>query len=405
MANIDINFTFENVGQGLFYIGEVNNFRFIYDCGSQSRSFLSDAISRHKSNFELLILSHLHSDHVNGIEELLKESKINIVIIPYYSPIERLIIALKNRNQEEWYYRFISDPVEYLYRDVELIVFLGKGKDKTSDYFRENRLNNDFSLSEDRVNIDDLEDDNSLIEVIKFNDSEWLTSKKYKNKVRVKAHNSNLKIYKNWIFRFYNHKVTDRNLEVFKSCIGDQFGRIDNNIIRDIIIDEKRLKQLRNCYQKLNKDLNHTSLMLYHGPLCKKGNVRVEVYPICLEDRENILNLIYLNSNSSPVKILGQFLTGDIDLNKNKKEIINHFKNYLKYIYIIQVPHHMSKKNWNWDFYSKIPNKALWIASAGISNRYNHPNVNLIKQLLDKKAGFFWCNELNKLKIKGYVTN
>jgi len=33
-------FTFHNVGQGLFYSGKIENFNFIYDCGSENTTWL-----------------------------------------------------------------------------------------------------------------------------------------------------------------------------------------------------------------------------------------------------------------------------------------------------------------------------------------------------------------------------
>ena len=96
------DFTFHNVGQGLFYTGKVGDFNFMYDCGSERRRHLNSVISNYKnhkltvSRVDLLILSHLHDDHVAGLNALLNNGiSIDTTILPYLPPIERLMVALK----------------------------------------------------------------------------------------------------------------------------------------------------------------------------------------------------------------------------------------------------------------------------------------------------------------------
>lgn len=87
------SFRFHPVGQGLFYSGLLNGWRrhergtfsFVYDCGStSSREFLYREIddlklllplagSRKSRRLDLLVISHLHDDHVNGLERLLSD--------------------------------------------------------------------------------------------------------------------------------------------------------------------------------------------------------------------------------------------------------------------------------------------------------------------------------------------
>lgn len=86
--NINGAFKFHNVGQGLFYSGILsrkdngirNIFSFVYDCGTDSvASFLQREIDDYKlllpttgiikhKKLSLLVISHLHDDHVNGLE-------------------------------------------------------------------------------------------------------------------------------------------------------------------------------------------------------------------------------------------------------------------------------------------------------------------------------------------------
>jgi Cft2 family RNA processing exonuclease len=82
---IDSVFTFHPVGQGAFYSGKItskhnrdHSFKMVCDCGSLSKSLhLKKSIAdfkwnpKHPSsrfNLDVLFLSHLDDDHVNGVK-------------------------------------------------------------------------------------------------------------------------------------------------------------------------------------------------------------------------------------------------------------------------------------------------------------------------------------------------
>ena len=95
-------FRFHPVGQGLFYSGLIQkttdgNFRqfsFVYDCGStSSHRFLRREVDdfkellplwkNGKKRLDLLVVSRLHDDHVNGLEYLLRDVEVDTVIMPF----------------------------------------------------------------------------------------------------------------------------------------------------------------------------------------------------------------------------------------------------------------------------------------------------------------------------------
>ena len=64
----ETDFIYHNVGQGLFYSGNLvtpsSNFRFVYDCGSENIQLVSTSIRRFKHDIngdeiDLLVISHL----------------------------------------------------------------------------------------------------------------------------------------------------------------------------------------------------------------------------------------------------------------------------------------------------------------------------------------------------------
>ncbi|MBU7047213.1 MAG: MBL fold metallo-hydrolase [Theionarchaea archaeon] len=130
-----VRFEFHKVGQGLFYTGKIGEFNFVYDCGSKQKNPLVDAIRSYKSNFhergmDMLIISHFHSDHVSGLDYLLQNIGVADVLIPYFTPLERLIVALRWSNlpkwYSKWYYEFLRDPVSYfLDRGARRVIIVG----------------------------------------------------------------------------------------------------------------------------------------------------------------------------------------------------------------------------------------------------------------------------------------
>ena len=136
MSNGRFRTTFNNVGQGLFYSGKIvvnedKSFNFVYDCGTHSkREYLKTSIKRYsnsikdnnnKKKLDLLVISHFDADHINGLETLLSEvDEMETVVLPYYTPEERLLYAIMNKKQNRFYYEFLSDPAEFLLKKYKV---------------------------------------------------------------------------------------------------------------------------------------------------------------------------------------------------------------------------------------------------------------------------------------------
>ena len=69
------------IGQGCFHAGTIREtdagyhddcaFQYVYDCGSDDRQALGEAIDNYKnqvSHVDALFVSHLDNDHVNGLD-------------------------------------------------------------------------------------------------------------------------------------------------------------------------------------------------------------------------------------------------------------------------------------------------------------------------------------------------
>lgn len=143
-----VEYVFHNVGQGLFASGTLfdidadatrkNRFQWVYDCGTtSSRSLLDNAIKRFISNpfvkdraIGLMALSHFDSDHIDGVVALLREVKVDVLLLPYLPLTQRLLLALaQGIGAGDRLLPFFIDPIAYLraadIAGIERVVFVG----------------------------------------------------------------------------------------------------------------------------------------------------------------------------------------------------------------------------------------------------------------------------------------
>ena len=124
-------FKIHPIGQGGFYTGFLDfygrnhsQFNFVYDCGTLSeRSNLNHAIKSYKNRIwnkviDVLFISHLDDDHVNGIADLLNGIRCENIYLPYLTPFERLLVAIRHNpgDTDDFpnFMRFITSPHDYL---------------------------------------------------------------------------------------------------------------------------------------------------------------------------------------------------------------------------------------------------------------------------------------------------
>lgn len=411
---IKFKFTFHNVGQGLFYSGKVENFNFIYDCGTEKnyRNYMDKEIDRYVKNelgskklLDLLILSHFHEDHISGLDRLLNQVNVDTVIIPYLTPVERIVLSLRNINLNNNYYNFLVDPVDYLFKkDVKRIGIIG-GKRGGEPNYNEN-IKTDFSNDENDSNhyrkffFERLEDDKNLKKNFLTNESEWKKDKRLQN-VFIKNHRYSIQIMGVWIFRFYNFKLKEKKINSFINELQKNKIHIGSRASLGRIIKNKKTREkLRDSYKKLSGDLNYTSLVLYHGPIrgYKSCNYQYKFTKLKYVFCRNCYLRMFV-----PKNYISHFLTGDINLNRGYNDLINHFCNYLDDISLSLVPHHGAQTSWNADILSDLKNCHSYVASSSISNIYGHPRFRVVSDIFNNSYPFCWNNEKNEIRVEGMV--
>ena len=116
--NISVERYHYPVGQGIFSaqiirgLGD-SKYVCVYDCGSVSGAdnipmYVNNLYEKlnpdrkDKAKIDLLVISHLDKDHVNGVSKLMEWFDIKKIVIPYMSKIEKIILSLGAPNMGGW---------------------------------------------------------------------------------------------------------------------------------------------------------------------------------------------------------------------------------------------------------------------------------------------------------------
>jgi hypothetical protein len=348
---------FHPVGQGAFYTEKFNDFTLIYDCGSdKGKQFIEEEIPHvflKKSVIDVLFISHLHDDHVNGIEFLLSNYSLKKLFLPLISNSEKIYLLIHNAmtsERDNFIERLIWMPEE-LIKEKAL-----KGAPKLILVKPVTRI----PFDQDNVSIDTFRNLKSNI----------------KSGIRIKQKKED-----EWIFLPFNFQNKTRSAilvdELKKRSIS-----IDNiNDFDKLWKDASQQKQLIEAYNAVPGNLNTNSLVLYSGP--EKGS-----------------KFGYWPYNTIPIHSFGSLLSwdagclylGDYDANGKKgAQLIKNFQFYWNSIGTLQIPHHGSSLNYNPVLNSRKP--VVSVISAGYSNKYNHPHASTVSQILENNGVPIFVNE------------
>ncbi|MBX7139763.1 MAG: MBL fold metallo-hydrolase [Chitinophagales bacterium] len=418
MKMLEADFNFHPIGQGCFYSGLLSfekipslRFNFVYDCGTDSiRKYLEEEIDDYKNglvgnDLDLLVISHFDADHVNGVSKLLDGIRCRRVIIPYYEPIERLLLSITSNKVDEDYLRFLQNPISFLsnpdrFRVDEIIIIGGPPEEGEVNNLNPENTNpiQGKSLEEFVKDIGDLKElrCQGIFYGIDDSDSTALRIRRLEpadtNFTEVKFLAKPYKVqFDIWEYFFYLKKHD--NFLLIKKFTDDVNHLLSANGLSIFdLFDEDNVEELKKIYRSYyGQNLNCTSLVTFHGPLFNSENYQHHFYGY---------DWFWCNKE----RTCGTLLTGDIDLNSKKKTnaLIKYFNSYLDQVCIFQIPHHGSKYNW----YRKHPNGlesfCNYIINHGVG-RKSHPSPEVIEYLKANCHGTIHLN--NEVKNLNYGFN
>lgn len=409
---IEGNFQFHPVGHGLFYSGQIssaNHINFVFDCGKSKfenncqkirEACINNYLKRnHVQKIDMLFISHLHDDHINGIPYLLSSINNNCerVILPYFTPFQRLFLVAEylfggdgpqdpqdpnspnddssRRKENDEVLEIIKNPHSYFNeKGINVVYVNGEGnKNENGSDEEYDKEGDDNYNPKDRDLIIDISETDDIDDIISI-ESEDSDNKKTKNNLSVKILNGNrIRLDRFWKFIVYNGKLDDTEITEFKNKVNEKFRSligekklITAKILNKIISENENLNGLAEIYRELFKrKINNYGLMLIHRPVLARhrfieldfcdnkscyGNLDCFCDYYChfhFRIRSHYhIHQYYCRHENMFCKSFSTLLTGDRGLKYLLNNDNSNITPELNGVNVFQVPHHGSNTTW-----------------------------------------------------------
>lgn len=358
------------VGQGAFYLERFYNcegnpcFTMVYDCGAYpEKQYVKREIERNFKEddiVDIVFISHLDADHVNGLMDLLKRCSVKCIVYPLLEDREYQLVWVKNKiNFEDGFSEsFLMDAQGAICRlglsYMPKLIKVGKYERRSEQEPLEIIIERDgLKLSNGQ---DTIESGSRILLHV--------------SKVRGQV-DGDLK----WIFSPFNYQH-DSQLQKFDNRLAAEFGSAFR--IKDMPQfwekGKKNRRKIKSAYEKLDGGTNVNSMILYSGPQSS-----IDESPLATKACSSSCY-----SCASPwcdhwVQA-GCLYTGDYcaAVPENWQALDAWRKQFGDCIGGIQLPHHGSILSFNKEL---IRESAVYFASAGETNNHGHPSGEVCEKL------------------------
>jgi len=412
---VTAEFNFHPIGQGSFYSGLIyeyksphHYFNCVYDCGVKGGSSrLNEEIESYKNSYrreklDVLFLSHLDDDHVNGVVQLLTGIRCSKVYLPYLTPIQRLYVAIRSDaegNDDNNYLGFIGSPHDYLLQqgNIDEIIYVGENSERSFNGIEE--------ITNPTGNTTTVYDNLEVIPERDFSADMSQISIGAGNKVKFKKGNGRISFRQVWEFYFYHkqasmdkvHQLVDKINELYGMTVTEQLSEVD--LIR-ILNNTNQLNKLRGEFKKVFGDINRAGLLIQHKPINYKRAELFKNYQVAPFFHH--FSPLYRRFSRQSFKIQNPtnehkwgvtLLTGDIGLNQiDDSTYINKNKESVR---VFQIPHHGSNTGWDANYLEHLNHNGLTsaIINFGYSNTHGHPTYKVLSDLEERNFEICFCNQ------------
>ena len=359
IRNMEIIRTIHPVGQGGFYTetleSDSDKHTVVYDCGGSSKKSMEEYLKKylHKDSsgnrmeIDAVFISHLHADHINGLEYLLKNADVKYLILPQLTNEMILEALVYNRIQSNRAGTQINNLVLDLYGE--------------NDHYGTTKIIKvEFAGLEDRINIEQEGDEVDLSGDVKVGIVKSKTIFCFKSEPI-------------WVYIPYNPPANIKKPKQF-----EDFAKELQPYIGFSVADApKRIKShvddCQKIYEKFfGKNHNVYSMTLFSGFKDYRASVRYWCMNSCCFD-------CGCCCDCTPSCLF----TGDFE----PKSFINNLKFFYdpiwKQIGSIQVPHHGSRLNYHPELYKVAQ---LGFVSVGEKNSHDHPSIDTLINIRSKNC-------------------
>ena len=292
-----------------------------------------------RQQIDAVFISHLHADHVNGLEYLLDRIHVRYFFLPQLTDDQ------------------LAEAILYNYY---------------SDAHGSSRLNR-FIL--DLWNEDNQKRGTRIVRVSPYNEetdgfSEALDLLDEKLISKVIKSGTSLTVGKSWFYMPYNPTVSEDNDKSFLDYIKENLGIKSTLSPAELpdLVEKYGTQKIRNIYRLyFGSDHNAYSMALFSG-IFEPEHVRV-----C----ESCLDPTPYRTTETP----NCLYTGDFDCSRYFKDLKSAFNHLWDDIKSVQIPHHGSKSNFHPGLYSR---SVRGFVCVGEQNKYHHPDLKTILGVLEQ---------------------
>lgn len=421
---------FNSVGQGMFYSTQLfsnynRQFNFVYDCGFDLKHTISkcskcknpQAIDKSIDDFKLiannkinlLAISHFDNDHISHIPKLIKNMRLNTVMLPFVAKEVRFLLALykcKEINSDDIYsddlLELYSKPIQYFAKHGAKKIIILHGEDNDEENYDEEDYGDNINPIVPINNWDKEEDEAILI----YNESEEYDELDIKKPELLKEYtygNIHIEHWKgapdfilyeyNWIFTPFNlsEKYDENIIKDIEGEVGKILRKYDYNWHGTLSKIKEAQKEFKNIY-KFEGKINETSLFIKSRP--SMTAIIDYDYPMYNFPCNNLGKLNCLHCRKYDYHNRNDFipitlLTGDITLDEKAISELRNNHMWNGYETVLQLPHHGSRNNINISILHDLRNPACLVASYGLKNTYRHPAPELIEDIFYKTCHRF----------------
>ena len=335
--------------------GQTGSIRWLYDCGSNQRRSLRREIRQvaTSASIDFLFVSHLDSDHINGINRLLAKVHVSEVVLPYLKELDLALLISRdsaNGRLSRRFTDFAMDPSGWFFdRNVSRVSFIkGKSDDGSSE--------GGFDLPVGPP------DDSARTLTYKWSHSPTKVSQggrvQYFDTKAIVQITSGPQVI--WVLVPYAHRPPARGVHRFLRRMRARFGRrISIPAIVDALRTPAGRTNLRFCYDAIWVNHNFVSMSLFSGTLTRPRRTTILPRSIRTASTE-----------------IGWISTGDSNMavTKRREAFLNYYRRVHGHVGFLVLPHHGALDSFHPDLLRRFPNLSVGIAAAG-PNGYGHPHA------------------------------
>lgn len=408
------------VGQGFFHSGfllEGDRLRlsYVYDCGAMAK--YADARNREIDQYhrvaalygveklDLLFLSHVHADHVNGVERLLGSLEVDTIVLPLLNVKDRLIAYGRTAvedpasAQSGFYRDFVVDPASALSRfRPRQILFIEPGEEGGTPGGGEGPID-PFGGGEGpflkgaggedgpawllvgrgHPRSMEIAADSWTEAVVIPDTTAMMTTLSVPTTGSASSSSGGA-----WLLAPYVDPMIESQRRRFIAALAKELKTTSKllepkltstSYVQGLVVN--KVDRLAAAYAKLARDLNVTSMSLYSGP----------ARSLAIGEPHELRGTIGGIGWHAGLGSIAWLATGDAALRqiKRRRDFLAHYAPLLAQVATLTLPHHGSEHNFH-NVLLKAVNPKLCVAAADRFSNWRHPGAHVVQTVCSHPA-------------------